>query len=269
MDSILVVIVIYNMKLSESKAYNSLGKCKNAKFFVYDNSPTIHPGKYNDNVLLYVNDTNNGGLSKAYNYAAKYADKNGFKWLLLADQDTYFPENILSIYYSAIEENREMMLFVPKVRINKQKYLSPVKNNHYISYLSNNCPTGKIDSSKYGVINSGMLINIRAFWNVGGYNEKVWLDFSDYQFLKRFSSMYKEIFVVDIECMQSFSNEDHNFDEKLKRYKCFCSSLKNYKPLRSFNKFWIGLMVFKRALSLSLSIKSFSPLLIYINKYLL
>lgn len=269
MTKVLVAIVLYNLDLSESIAYNSLNKCDNSKFLIYDNSRYVKGHYSDDRVVAYIHDPENGGLSKAYNYAAAFAKEHGYDWLLLADQDTFFPEQSLSVYISAIENNPRIKLFVPKVRVKDEKYMSPVRMRHYFTKTSKECFSGLIDPSKSGIINSGLLINVDAFWSVGGYNEKVWLDFADFQFIERFGSKYNEAIVIDLECVQSFSNEEQSVDQKLSRYKHFCTSVKHYEPIKKINKFWINLVVLKRAVSLCVQSKSLSPIIMYSKYYLL
>lgn len=267
---ILVVVVCFNQSIDKSL---SISFFKNqSQYFdliIYDNSTIHYPCDTLDIAQInIIRDENNSGLSKAYNYAASFAKENGYDWLLIADQDTFFPENALEIYNSAIKDNPDISLFIPKVKTQGKKYMSPVKMRHYVTKLQDSCPIGIINPSDYGIINSGLLIKVDAFWAVGGYNEKVWLDFADFQFIERFGSKFDKAFVVDMECVQSFSNEEQSISQKLSRYKHFCTSVKHYEPVNKLNKFWINLIVFKRAGSLCIQSKSLSPIITYFQKYL-
>lgn len=273
---LLIVIVIYETKIYDSVAFKSLSEnitdnYVNFKIIIYDNSKCKSEEiSFRDSLLEnYIWDSNNGGVSKAYNYAARYAKANGFDWLLLADQDTIFPRNIIENYIEAINNNQDIKLFLPKVRVAPNgKFMSPVKNYFFITSLSNTAPSKIINPSKYGIINSGMLINVDAFWNVGGYNNKVWLDYSDFQFIERFSNKYHKAFVIDNECIQSFSNDNPDFNQKITRFKLFCSSVKNYQALKPLNKLWIGYSVLKRAISLTVKSRGIEPLYIFLKYYL-
>ena len=87
---ILCVIVLYKCKLENSKSYQSLLQNNEETIFVYDNSP-ISQEVHGENIV-YIHDSQNGGLSVAYNKAAQYARCNRFDWLLLLDQDTTFQD---------------------------------------------------------------------------------------------------------------------------------------------------------------------------------
>ncbi len=125
-----------------------------------------------------------------------------------------------------------------------------------------------INPKKYGIINSGLLISLDAFFFVGGYNDRVSVDFADFQFIERYSNVFKEAYVVDVTCKQSFSNEGQTIEQKLTRYKMFCNSLKNYEPIKARNRLWISMVVIKRALSLCIESRKLSPLSFLIKYYL-
>lgn len=267
-NQILICLVIYNEVINNTKAYKSLVIHNVNNTFIYDNSTDILLNKNSSTSKGYFHDSYNSGLSKAYNFAAKYAKDKGYKWILLTDQDTFFPENAIEIYYNAIENNPDIKLFLPRVKIGNGGFMSPVKSIHYFSKIAMQCPLGIINPEKYSIINSGLCINIDAFFKVGGYNEKVWLDFADIQFIERFANKYDKAYVLDLECIQSFSNEEQDISQKINRYKLFCNSIKHYESTNRFNKFWIFCIVLKRALSLSRQSKSFKPFSIFAKYYI-
>lgn len=273
---LLIIIVIYEAIIKECVAFKSL--CGSisykgcfSKILLYDNSKTMSEVDFsgNTNIEKYIWDASNGGVSKAYNYAAKYAKEHGFDWLLIADQDTFFPNNIILFYKEAVHNNPDIKLFIPKVRISENgRFLSPVKNRFFFTRISNIVSSGIINPAKFGIINSGILINVDSFLNVGGYNEKVWLDYSDFQFIERFSYKYNKAYVVNCECIQSFSDDIPDVNQKIRRFKLFCSSVKFYQPVRAINKLWIGISVLKRTISLTLQSRSLKPMVIFLNDYL-
>ena len=250
-------------------AYKSLICRKLNNTILYDNSINAEFNNSYSSYEGYIWDSNNSGLSAAYNFAAKYAQNKGYKWLLISDQDTYFPNNAVEAYEHAIKTNPDIKLFLPKVVTANGKIMSPVKSTHYFSRLSHHSPSGIINPEKYAIINSGLCINVEAFFEVGKYNEKVWLDFADIQFIERFAKKYKDAYVIDLECTQSFSNEGQNINQKINRFKSFCDSIRHYEPNNRLNKFWIFCVTLKRALSLSKQSKSIEPLSIFVKYYLL
>ncbi|MBD5267197.1 MAG: hypothetical protein HDS41_03265 [Bacteroides sp.] len=269
--NLLVVIILYKKDLEDSIAYQTLTKASAKSFLIYDNSPV--PGKtpsVHNAKIHYVSDTSNQGLSHAYNYAADYAIKHGFDWIFISDQDTFFHDGIIREYDRAVKENPDIKLFLPHVRIAVDgKYMSPVKINRYFAKLSDSAPAGIINPGNYAIINSGMMINTAAFINAGGYNEKVWLDFADFQFIERFARKYDRAFVIDLDCIQSFSDKEDTITQKIARYKNFCSSVKHYQPIKASDRFWIFLVTLKRCASLCAQSKKLTPISIFLKEYIL
>ena len=124
---ILCVIVLYKCKLENSKSYQSLLQNNEETIFVYDNSP-ISQEVHGENIV-YIHDSQNGGLSVAYNKAAQYARCNRFDWLLLLDQDTTFQKGAIEYYIKAINEfpDIKLLLFI--------KFQMDVISHQHIMYV--------------------------------------------------------------------------------------------------------------------------------------
>ncbi len=119
LDSLLIVLVIYKMKIGESPAFVSLTRAlqfshQSATLFVYDNSPRPQNIEQNENWKIeYQNDPTNPGVSKAYNEGFTLAKTENKKWMLLVDQDTEFEKDSLLIYKIAVEENKYEKILSP------------------------------------------------------------------------------------------------------------------------------------------------------------
>lgn len=263
--SILIVTVIYNQKISDTNVYKTLLSEKES-VYIYDNSPSPQPVDNLPKNWVYTWDSSNPGLSTAYNKAAKYASANGYEWLLISDQDTIYPLKTLERYRWHIGAFRTTRMFLPKVKISDSTYLSPVKSKFYFARTTDKIPvSGEIELKKYAVINSGILVTIDSFLSCGGYNDKVFLDFSDFQFIERFENLYHLARVVDIECIQDFSNIVDSPQKKLSRFILFCKSLSGYESNKRHGKSMIAAIAFKRAISLCVSTKSIKPIAIFFN----
>lgn len=276
---ILIVVVLYKTDLNDSTTFKSLQQSRikedqaiDFRFFIWDNAPRPSnlPDFTSHHIVEYLSTDENSGISKAYNTAAKYAKEHDYDWLLLADQDTFFPEHILNTYCEAIRDFPDVKLFLPKVKIssNDNMYMSPVKKNHYFTKLSPRVPVGIINPIDYGIINSGIMVHTQAFLNVGGYDEKVWLDFSDFQFIERFSKPYDKACVIDEACIQSFSYEVSDTAQKITRFKIFCKSVKHFKPTKWFDRICVFGVVLKRTLSLCKQSGKLEPISIFVKDYL-
>jgi len=272
-NSICLVIVLYQQKLCETRTYQSLISQydfdgEQLGLFIWDNSSEASAPSELTSAAYYIHSDNNVGLSKAYNTAALYAQEHGFTWLLLLDQDTFFPPRIIEEYQKAIDENPSINLFSLKTKAGNGKYMSPCIMRHKIARLSDNAPTGSIDLSNYSLINSGLLVNIGAFNSIGGYNEMVYLDFSDHDFIGRFKRIHKEAFIIDKTSCQSFSSTEETDKEKLMaRYKILCQCVKNCGKETVWENIDYLFMVFKRAVSLSIKAKSISFMILFFQEY--
>lgn len=263
---ILYVIVLYKCPLIQSKSYLSLLKNREwDTLYIYDNSPSCQDIELEN--VIYVHDANNRGLSYAYNQAARYAEENHFKWMLILDQDTSFADDALSKYIRAIKEYPSVLLFAPKHKISNGKFLSPTPYHHKTSKLQNSVPTGIVHLLPYAPINSGMLINVGLFWKAGGYDEAVWLDFSDIRFIEKIRKFIDVFYVIDTVCVQDFSVEEIDVPKLKNRFRIFCQCAKACKREHFFDHIDFLYVTAKRCLSLVVRNKNLSFISIYLKTY--
>ena len=266
MDNILCVIVLYKSALELSKTYQSFFKANsNLNLFVYDNSPQEQI--INRHNTIYIHDAQNSGLSVAYNKAAKYAQKNGYQWLLLLDQDSDFSGITIENYSEAISKHPNVKIFAPKVKCG-EKYMSPCVMRHKTGFLVDEVPDKCIPLSKYSIINSGMCVNVDAMIKCGGYKEDVFLDYSDHQFIERFRKLYPTCFIIDKEVNQSFSTVTDDKASTINRYKLFCKSLKAFERHCFADNFWFFTTVLKRGVSICWKKHTLKPLKYFFTEYL-
>ncbi len=125
-DSLAVVIVVYNTKLETSESFQSVEgmrrKGTTLDLIVYDNSPTpqqpIEPPGLR---ITYFHDPENSGVSKAYNVAAAHATALRKEWILLLDQDTTLPPDLLEAYQSEIARHPGIKLVRPCFKTSKRQ----------------------------------------------------------------------------------------------------------------------------------------------------
>lgn len=269
-NSILLVIVLYRQSLEKSVAYLSLKSSIDRvgvahAFFVYDNSP--EPQSVLGNVH-YIHDAGNSGVSRAYNRAVHYAREKGFAWMLLSDQDTKYPSDILKKYMDVIQGNPDITLIAPKVRTHKGFLLSPCRYTHKRGRYLPSIESGKLLMKKLSVINSGMMVKADAFVSAGGYNEKVPLDLSDHLFIERYKRQERFFWVLDAEIVQDFSNEETNVDKLYDRFCTFVNAVKNCERTKRIDSVDYFVLVFRRAMKLTLRAKQRRFLTYFIAAYL-
>lgn len=256
---VLCILVLYKTKLVDSVAYNSFIKYalpqNEFSLFVYDNSPETVQIESSEKIK-YVSDTSNPGVSKAYNQGALYAKNNGFEWIILLDQDTSFRNHSYLECCSKMFEDPDINLIAPLV-YTAEGVFSPLYCSHHCPRCYNYKTNEMNDIDRAAIVNSGMVIRVSAFFEVGGYNEEVPLDLSDYQFIERYKKKYKTFFLIDFILDQSFSNNVDSYESLLRRFGFYVKGVKNFEC--SFPvKVDFYLLMLKRCLSLVISTKSFS-----------
>lgn len=265
---IMAIIVLYRENLYNTLTYKSLLANSNFRLFIYDNSPEpMHlKSEFNDS-YTYYHDESNKGLSVAYNMAAKYAQNRGYKWILLLDQDTSFVIDAKDKYIEMFEAHPEVKLFAPNLKLKDDSWFSPIledkprKNGLYMF-------PGVYDINKYRLVNSGLLINIEAFWKVGGYNDKVRLDFADFEFVKRFRKFYDKFAIISTVAIQDFSSHETNVNKLIFRFKLYCESAKMCSKNSLYEEMNMFYTVFRRMCGLVIKTKKMDFIKIFYQNYL-
>lgn len=262
----LYVIILYRRALDETATFKSLiERFPDVQLFVYDNSPCSQ--QVNRCCTKYVHDPQNHGLSVAYNTAAKFAREEGFEWIVLLDQDTNFLNISIDDYKDAIANHSEIKMFAPKVRCGN-KYMSPVKVWQHMAVLQESVPSGIIPLRKYTPINSGLCVNVDAMMECGGYNEAVFLDYSDHEFIRRFRKFYSNAFIIDKEIHQNFSVVSDDRESTINRYGLYCRSIRECERVGVSDRFWFFVLVLKRGLSICVKQRTIQPFKILWKEYL-
>ena len=256
--------------LKDSETYKTLLFNQGADLLVYDNSPVPQsiPADYSGHIE-YVHDPANGGISIAYNYAAKFAKDHGHKWLLLLDQDTLFPSGAMSSYIDALNNHTQISMFVPKVKNSDGRYISPTKYMLKTSRPVKKAREGVIPFSKACPINSGIMVSVDSFLEAGGYDEKVTLDFSDIRFIEKYKKTQEYFFCMNIICLQNYSINEKDENKLLSRYKVFLKCAKHCKRETLWDDCGYLFTTLKRTIRLTICTRNVVFLKTYYHNYLL
>ncbi len=233
---LLAVLVLYNQKLEESKTFRSLFNTSPAwdervHLFVYDNSPVpMHAvGDFDapDRRIYYLSDTSNPGVSRAYNIAARRARELKKPYLLLLDQDTLFPQGGIAAYIKAIETHKDCPVFAPILSCDGKIY-SPCRQVLHLNLPLRAIAPGRISARGRSLLNSGMCIRLDAFDKVGGFDERIPLDFADHDFMRRYRTHFDSFFLLDMACAHGFSDkENHDAGKAFIRFGYYCQGAKH------------------------------------------
>ena len=268
---VLIVIVLYKQSLKESTAYNSLHQANKEGLFEYgfyvrDNSPIS--ADIGHEIIYYTHNPENSGLSVAFNQAAKYALENGFEWLLLSDQDTYFSIDFLQKMQQAVVEFPSISLFAPIVKLSNNTFFSPCKFRSMVSKPLRSISHGEKSLHSTMPVNSGLLIKTSRFLEAGGYDENLRVDFCDFAFLSKVKKIDDKYVVVDSTAVQSFSNEEKDEEKLLSRFHIYITDAKNYSCDTFKEKTGLFYSVLKHTVVLTVRTKRIAFFNVFLKKYI-
>lgn len=201
-----VFIIIYNKECAGSDSCESIPFDKDAEVSIFDNSDTA-----NDVSAEYCKNKNwhyewmggNIGLSKAYNHAVEQVcGEDGI--LVWFDDDTKISNDYFIRLRETERSGQPASIFLPVVT-NNGRILSPSKihghNSQQVSDIS------VLDQQTITGINSGMAIKTEVFRNYR-YDERLFLDCIDHQFIKDMKRRGFRIAVFDARLEQKYSQTD-------------------------------------------------------------
>ena len=174
--------------------------------FNNDNRQQIIDEKY-----VVVNSEENKKLAYAYNFALKRAVENGYKWLLLLDQDTSVPKGYFNRLQDFLKSGYpENLAAVVPVLKSGEIILSPKAVSPFLRLESD------INHKGYNkwitAINSMSLMNVDFLQSIGGFSNKYQLDMLDRWSYTQIMKHNKQVYVLDL-CSNhnlSFLNLEEN-----------------------------------------------------------
>lgn len=263
-STVQAIIVLYKTKIPESKSYITLQKSlsdnkQKIDLIIYDNSPAYNSdyGDINSSFfnITYIPDYDNSGVSKAYNTAFNIAKDTGKKYLLLLDQDTDIPVNFIHELINSINLGYDLIF---PFLISNNQVISPcnfrfgrgsvLKKKHF-------CP-GLHNLKNINFLNSGAIVSLEVFEKAGGYDLRLPLYYSDFNFFNRVKKITDTYYSMNVNCYHEMSSNDTSDLEKFNfRFKCYCEgAIKCYDNIGG--KLIMLFNIFARTLILSLKLKT-------------
>ncbi len=257
-----ITVVLYNQRLLDTPSGRLLSTTSELRgsygWLFVDNSesPELLAANAETATSLgvnYLRMAGNVGLARAYNSALSYWATSA-EWLIWLDQDTQFQQDYLDSLHSL--DARQHLLYVPEIRtaqgVLSPRYFTLDKVHQVLEPPANSRPY-------LSAINSGMCVHQSVYQEFGEYNEELFLDYVDYDFLWRIYERRPEFQLgrLPIALWQDFSGEHlgtpggdlARFRHFRQDFACFCA--RHGVPFRSK---WELLL--RRAAHLSLHHKS-------------
>ncbi|MCD8164900.1 MAG: glycosyltransferase [Bacteroides sp.] len=120
--------------------------------------------------IVYISMKGNQGIAKALNRGINYCLEKGFSWILTMDQDSRFITSLKGYKeYISNQDSQRVAILCPTYSIEGENRPAPATEPY---------PLRK-------VIQSGNLIQGEVFRKSGGYQEKYFIDYVDYEYCMR------------------------------------------------------------------------------------
>lgn len=251
MCKISVVIVVYNKRIDECPAFQSLPGIKDIDVYVADNSTRDmgNQGLAEDAGYTYIGMGGNRGLSKAYNKAIDRIDKND-GLICLFDDDTALGPDYFDTLRADAQACSDIDIFAPIVK-DAGGMLSPcifkgLRGRRAVR-LSD------IPEKNITAINSGLAIRAKVFKDYS-YDEKLFLDYVDHAFIRDTIGHDKSKFcVMNVTLDQQFSgSQRQSHTDALCRYGIFKKDVQYFGKKYGEPKLRVWLLLLRRRLKLLL-----------------
>ena len=163
-----------------------------------------------------------------------------------------------------LKKNPNINIFAPIIKLKNEKIFSPV-DMRGLFFKGAKLKPGIHSLSSFSPVNSGVLISLKLFQKVEGYNENVFLDYADFCFFEKVSLIENKFFLMDLTAIQDFSNEERDFKKLYQRYKISLVSIENCHWNSSIKSFKVYLNILKHTIALSLRTFKFNFLILFLK----
>lgn len=218
MEYLYSILVVYNQPISESISYRALKRNPDLQIIVCDNSTRDYGNKeaVEADGQTYINMGGNVGLAKAYNRALDYIVSVNPKlkgYVIIFDDDTEIPDDYFEKLYTYLESGTAD-IYLPIVDAGDRR-ISP--SSIHNSRCHEEKDSWNIPSDRLCGINSGMTIRLALFKDYR-YNEDMFLDFVDHDFIRSMHVRKAFMRVMDITLHQNLSTMNDNLEAAIKRF---------------------------------------------------
>ena len=257
-DKLYILTIVYNTKIEDIKSLDVFLSFKekhpDTVLLIADNSVDQSILASNEGCTLpvtYIPCGGNVGISKAYNKALGTIKDSSFR-VMLSDDDTLFSQEYMENMYEASgkDENRDR-LFCGLIDTNNG-WMSPrtIRTTNAAFPFMLRKPVPGVYSNR-NPVNSGLCIPGHLISSIGGYDERLFLDYVDYLFMDKIRAKgYGEVLLVPGKIVQDFSGFSDDIDSTLKRWEIFRKDFTTYCELTHKSWFYKNYLLARRSVNI-------------------
>ncbi|MFD0976362.1 glycosyltransferase family 2 protein [Salinimicrobium gaetbulicola] len=244
-------IVTYNTLIADlDKVLNSIKQTSQEwTLYIIDNSPNKELEKFfqDDKRIIYHFNNSNIGFGAGHNMAIELSLQAGFDFHFVVNPDIYFNEDIITPMINYINKNKDVGMMMPEVLFasGEIQYLPKLLPSPFsilrrklkwpkASFEKFICKYELRNVSRNEIIEvpilSGCfsLLNLKIIEEIGGYDEKFFMYFEDFDLSRRVHEKYKTLYFPKVSVYHGYES---GANKNLKLFKIFFSSAITY-----FNK---------------------------------
>ena len=193
MHIIAALVVTYNPDLQQVyKTVYSITK-QVSYCIVIDNGNTIFNFQGIENIII-VNLGKNYGIAYAQNRGIELAQQHNADFIVLSDQDTIYPENYIERNIAAYQElkGHKLTALTPVFFNSRKKTKSPIMDKKF----SSTTDFSRTYIKTAQAIASGTFIVAASLRDIGGMNEKLFIDYVDFEWCWKAAALGYEIYTI-------------------------------------------------------------------------
>lgn len=154
--------------------------------------------------IKYIAAYKNIGVASALNLAARLAVEGSYHWLLTMDQDSCFSDtSFFELWNEVVAQNQKIGLVTASYTLEYDRW----QKNFSVQF-----------NEIHFAVTSGNIINLQAWKNVGGYEDKLFIDEVDHDYcLKLRRNGYKILISKDVLMKHMIGEVYDQGDNKLKK----------------------------------------------------
>lgn len=189
-EHICSMITVFNADITQTKSnINEILKYAEKIYLLFNS--TVQKELLFDDRICAIDNGGNIGLSKAFNIALIKAREEGFSTSVLFDQDSFLTQdsfNTMYIEFVETKKSEKVMCIGPGLRVYGQELETP--KWVYYKKLRTEIPVISVKN----IITSGMILDINAALEIGGFEDSFPVDFCDFYFC--YKAIYNGYYVL-------------------------------------------------------------------------